>query len=155
MTLMLLTACGGGGGDDGSGGTDPVDKFLGTWAVCIPFSTPAGQASARTALTISGKTSATRVTFATTVTAFPNASCSGPVSSPAVAVNELSGTVVIDAVGTGPAGADKLTLTLASGATEKDIALRSGNQLQFGNTSPVDAQGYPTTLATDLIFTRQ
>jgi len=153
---LLIAACGGGGG----GGTavttvDPVDKYIGPWAVCIVD--PAVNASARLEFT-AGKIGPTQASTSAQAIGFANTSCAPPAAI-IIPIPEFTGIGTIDSPGSGPSSADKVTFTPSNTAIPsfKDITLVfNGNQLQFGDpASPLDAEGYPTALDPTITFTRQ
>ncbi len=154
---VLIAACGGGGGDTTATATaaDPIDQYIGHWAVCIPD--PARNASARLEF-IATKIGATQASSLAQAIGFPNIGCAPPVAI-IIPIPEFSGIVVIDFPASGPVGADKVTFRPSDTAIppSKDITLvLNGIQLQFGDgASPTDAQGYPTALDTSITFTKQ
>ncbi len=151
---VWLTACGGGGdagtGNAAIGAGSGSAKYVGSWAACTPTGDPLVQ-GARLVFTFAstGSSSASYTLVATGHTA---ADC----SSSALSTITESGTVTID--GTALAEGklvEKITTTDTTGVVEKDIVFFSTNQFQLGNDAPVDAQGYPTTLSAQFVFTRQ
>lgn len=154
---VLIAACGGGGGGDTTAvlPADPIDKYIGAWAVCIPD--PALNASARLEFT-AAKIGATQASSSAQAIGFANTSCVPPAAI-IIPIQEFSGIGVIDFPASGPSGADKVTFTPSNTAIPsfKDITLvLNGNQLQFGDGASLpDAQGYPTALDSTITFTRQ
>lgn len=144
---VLIAACGGGGG---AALVDAIDTYLGTWTTACLIDAGTGR-SERLVFT-AVKTGVNQASFATTATAFPNASC----TPPADIASSVVETGVIDGPATVPfPGVDRLTFTVPGLAPAKDIAFVNGNQLQFGDDlSPLDAQGYPTALDTSTTFFR-
>ena len=143
-----LVACGG-GGDAPAASAGPSDKYIGSWGTCL-FTGP-GTISASAVFTFT-RIDATRANYTLTATGFGNPDCTGPV--PGAMVTQ-SGTVSIDGTGIADGKPIEKITTTAAGVSDKDIVYLNGNQLQFGNGTPVDADGYPTTLDTSVVFTRQ
>lgn len=154
---VLIAACGGGGGGDTTAvlPADPIDKYIGAWAVCIPD--PPLNASARLEFTAT-KIGTTQASSSAQVIGFANTSCAPPAAI-IIPIPEFTGIGVIDFPASGPSGADKVTFTPSNTAIPpfKDITLvLNGIQLQFGDAaSPPDAQGYPTALDPAITFTKQ
>ena len=152
---VLVAACGGGGGGSSLTTSEPTDKYVGTWTNCLVTVVNGITVSALTSFTAT-KTDATHGSFTTTVTVFAITSCTGLKLADPVPVPELSGNVAIDSPGSGPSGSDKITITPSTLPSFKELALVTGNQLQFGDAgSAKDAQGYPTALDTSFILTKQ
>lgn len=132
----VLIGCGGGGDDDD---TQAADKYAGTWD--IPCQAESGL-SANATLVVN-KTGANSLTGTSTLRMFRNTTCAG---NPATS-QDFPAAISIE--GTQQASgktADKVT-EQSFGDTGKDIFLVEGNRLfSSPEGSPVDAQGYPTTL---------
>jgi hypothetical protein len=157
IVTTMLVACGGGGGDAPSDGA--ADKFVGTWSACSPTPTPIpGVISIRADYVIT-KTGSSSLSISLDGVGFSAAGCTGTqvnkVSGIATGTIILNGTKVI-----GSQTVDRLNNTLVSATPSlngsfKDIALVSGNTLNFGAISPVDADGYPTQIDTANPFIKQ
>ena len=148
VCAVALAACGGGGN-----GTAPIagpsDKYVGAWGSCL-FTGP-GTISVSIAFSFN-RIDANQLAYTLTATGFSNPDCTGPV--PGAMVTQ-SGTVSVDGTGIADGKPIEKITTTAAGVSDKDIVYLNGNQFQFGNETPVDADGYPTTLDTSVVFTRQ
>lgn len=136
-TPLLLSAC-------GPSGDDPVDsspagKYVGVWDIpCVAD----GSSSVSGEATLN-KSNDNLVSGSLTWRSFANASCSGAPS----ATETLPASLTIH--GTGSVSGktvDKVTATLGNDA-EKDIHYVEGDRwFESPEGSPVDAEGFPTTL---------
>jgi len=146
-TAALLVACGGGGGDSGGGTTtltsaSTVDKYVGTWVVCVPT----GGGSTSQTLTFS-KTGGAALAYTFAFRAHLSSDCSGT----GALISEGTGSVVL--TGTKSVGAevvDKWIVT-ENGLSEKLLAVIRNSRLIFSVDRTVpgfteDAEGYPNTL---------
>ena len=148
VCAVALAACGGGGN-----GTAPIagpsDKYVGAWGSCL-FTGP-GTISVSIAFSFN-RIDANQLAYTLTATGFLNANCTAPAPG---AVATETGTVVIDGSGIADGKPIEKITTTAAGVSDKDIVYLNGNRFQLGNATPVDADGYPTTLDPSAVFTRQ
>lgn len=153
---VLVAACGGGDGGTATLTTsEPFDKYVGNWTNCQLTVVSGVSASVLTSFTAT-KINATHGSFTTTVSIFATTSCDVVKLSGPTPIPQLSGSVAIDSPGSGPSGSDRITITPSTLPSFKELALVTGNQLQFGDAgSAKDALGYPTALDSSFILTRE
>jgi hypothetical protein len=155
LFTATLVACGGGS----SSGTTPttpaatadaIDKFVGVWVNCAATGT---NTSSKTTLTFA-KTSAASGSYTVQDQSYSASTvCAGTNTT-------SSQTGTITHAGTKIVGADtvdKLDLATKTpvASNDKDIALISGTTLKLGDSTTLDASGYPTALDAAVPFTKQ
>jgi hypothetical protein len=157
VATATLVACGGGGGGSSSpvATTDVVDKYVGTWVVCVARSAPNTGAN-KESVTYT-KTGPSAVSFAFKQESFASADCTG---TPTATPFSQSGTAVLK--GTKVVGADTVdkfeeTITSVPTSLNKEIAFISGNALKLSDTSSTnfDADGYPTVLDNVYVYIKE
>ncbi len=155
LASAALVACGGGGsGTPAATATaDTADKYVGTWTLCNPIS-PNDPRSAKDTVTFT-KTSAATGSFVGHYDYYIGKNCAGTPSE----LNTITGTFSI--VGTNVIDAktvDLINLSVSAPVVQnqKSLAYINANTLLFGTyASPVDENGYPTTLSTRTPYIKQ
>lgn len=151
----VLSACGGGNGGDDAAGDDgagdppaagAADKYVGTWLMsCNSYGTTTESETETITVT---KTSDTQLEVAFVLSAYPNATCSGPAT-----VENFQGTVTIDGQTTAsyqgqPEAFDQLTATVATEGTFRWLGtVRSNGQqmvIDFEDNDIDSSTVYPT-----------
>jgi hypothetical protein len=155
--VATLVACGGGGDAPVS---EAADKFVGTWGGCAPVTGAVNGVVSARADYVLAKTGANSLSVSLDGTGFSAANCTGTqinkLTGMATGTMVLNGTKVI-------AGqtVDRIDSTLTSSNPSlnfgkfKDIAVISGNKINFGAASPTDADGYPTLVDTLFPYIKQ
>jgi hypothetical protein len=157
LVAATLVACGGGGD---SAPAANADKYVGSWAICVPTtSTTNGVLSGR-ATYVFAKTTETALSVSLDYTFYGTTNCAGSASTTSTGV--ATGTVNLNGTKTvGTDTVDRLNFALTSKVDAelngpfKDIGLISGNTLKFGASSAADAEGYPTAIDSTGVFTKQ
>ena len=165
--LTMLVACGGGGGDSTpvvptSGSTpaqpvaavDVVDKYVGTWAVCVPGTAPAPGSSIKEVQTFT-KASAASTAYSATQTQYIGTTCAG---TPTYTIADTGTSTFIGTKSVGTTTVDTVTNASSARPTveDKGISAIVSGQLRVGdNVSAKDSDGYPTALDTKYIYIKQ
>jgi hypothetical protein len=152
LASAALVACGGGGSSTPSTAIpsgDVADKYIGTWAVCVPDLVM--QPAASKFIFTFTKTSATSVSFLLKQETHNNSSCAGAApSTNTTGTFKFAGT---KAVGADVADKIDVVTTIPAGGG-KDLGFVSGNTMKLGDESS-DANGYPNALDTVNVFVKQ
>jgi hypothetical protein len=156
VASTFLCACGGGGassptGDLSAGITPMFDKYVGNWASDCQLAVGGSEMENVTYTKISGNT----LDASSSVKFFAVNNCTGAFTTTTYSYTmRFDGTKVAGENVNGPIVVDKVTLTISTGQTYRDIAwvFTNGtfrNEIYTGNGSAgasVDSEGYPNSL---------
>lgn len=145
----FLAACGGGGDAAPTPPPTPpvTDKYVGNWGtVCV-----AGPGGFFKSILVITKKSATVYTASARIDKFTTSNCSGA----GTPVPGDSGTEEFMVVGSKAASGKTVDKITNPTGGEKDIAFADSTNLQFGNESSLDAEGFPVALDTTVTLTKQ
>lgn len=162
--LGMLAACGGGdvsatdpsGAGGGATPGDVADKYVGTWTFCAQQS----PTSSYLVTLVGAKLTADSISYNYSETEHVTGDCTGQgrisyTESGRVAYQgtKTIGTTVVDK-GEGTVTTDSEQNT-SEPRVEKDISLLSGTTLYFGDSSSLDAEGYPNAILRQAAFTKR